>query len=152
MALLLHLREENPALRFFFLWNWTLQCFVTLSSKACFNEICCTAGMWATTLSVVLLAPQAFKAMQYWLHLQSLFPSLVFPSAQRNQHLPLHYSSVHFSLASPPFAYSSCAKLHPRHTMNHSFPWYSSLPHVRLRAPLHMKFSPKWSQVQVYIG
>lgn len=132
--------------------------FVALSSKQWFKQISCIVGMWLPPRPFSswhipepyqVLLP-ALKAMQYQLHLQLLFPPPTFPSAQSNQYFPLHFSSGRFSLDFPPYACGSCAKIDPRNAMTHSFHWYSALPHVRLRASLHVKFSPKWNQVQVY--
>lgn len=154
-----YLREENPALRYLILGNWTLQVTVlwhlalnTDLGRFLAQQVCCyhlVHSPLGTPLLYQVLFP-ASKAMQYQLHLQLLFPPPTFPSAQSNQYFPLHFLSRRFSLDFLPYAYGSCAKIDLRNAMTHSFHWYSALPHVRLRASLHVKFSPKWNRGQVY--
>lgn len=150
-----YLRKEKPVLRYLILGNWALQVTVlwhialnsdlgrVLAQQVCYYYL--VHSPLGTSLLYQVLLP-ALKAMQYQLHLQLLFPPPTFPSAQSNQYFPLHFSSLDF----PPYAYGSCAKIDLRNVMTHSFHWYSALPYVRLRASLHVKFSPKWNQVQVY--
>lgn len=149
-----YLREEKPALRYLILGNWVLQVTVlwhtalssdlgrVLAQQVCYYYL--VQSPLGTSLLYQVLLP-ALKAMQYQLHLQLLF-SPTFPSAQSNQYVPLHFSSLDF----PPYAHGSSAKIDLRNIMTHSFHWYSAFPHVGLRASLHVKFSPKWNQVQVY--
>lgn len=123
------------------------------SQEQHFNQVSCTAGMWATTSSILLLALSfciRFNSQSselcntdYTCNLGSL---LLHSPLLKITNISLCIFHICNLLAIPPFACGLCAKLHPKHAVNHSFPWqawYSALLHVRLRASLHMKFSPK---------